>query len=83
MIISPVVTQPIVGANATMAPAFAAWASLVSDLSIIVGTGSPEGVIDAGITSLYMDDAGLTGSILYIKQLTVIGGDSSKGWVLV
>lgn len=45
----------------------------------IIGTGSPEGVIPADPTQLYMDDAGIAGSILYIKQ----SGSGDTGWILV
>jgi len=46
---------------------------------ILIGTGSPEGVVAANPTQLYMDDAGASGSILYIKQT----GTGNTGWVLV
>jgi len=55
----------------------------VSRLPVIIGTGSPEGVVEAGQSRLYMDDAGTAGSILYIKKLENISGDKSQGWVLV
>ena len=52
--------------------------------SLIVGTGSPEGVVEAEITSRYMDDAGTAGAILYIKRDADDGaGDKSIGWILV
>ena len=50
---------------------------------MIVGTGSPEGVIDAPQTANYMDDAGTAGNIKYIKRDADIAGDSTKGWILV
>ncbi len=43
------------------------------------GTGSPEGVISAEPTTLYMDDSGTAGSILYVKKT----GAGSTGWILV
>jgi len=55
----------------------------VSRLPVIIGTGSPEGAVEAGQSRLYMNDAGTAGSILYIKKLENIGGDKSQGWVLV
>ena len=50
---------------------------------MIIGTGSPEGVVVAIQGSIYMDDAGLTGAILYVKRDSDILGDSSEGWILV
>ena len=52
--------------------------------ALIIGTGSPEGVVEAEIRSTYMDDAGTAGSILYIKRDADDGaGDKSVGWILV
>ncbi len=47
--------------------------------TILTGSGSPETVVTAEITQLYMDTAGITGSILYIKQT----GSGNTGWILV
>lgn len=55
----------------------------VSKLPIVVGTGSPEGVVEALESRLYMDRAGATGTILYIKQFNDVGGDRKLGWILV
>ncbi len=52
-------------------------------LSIMTGSGSPEGVVDAKITTLYMNTAGTAGSILYIKKLADISGDRTQGWILI
>lgn len=55
----------------------------IADLQIITGAGSPEGVVEALPRRLYMDTAGTTGNILYIKRDDSIAGDLSKGWILV
>lgn len=47
--------------------------------TVLEGTGSPEGVVDAEPTQRYMDDGGVAGSILYIKKT----GAGDTGWVLV
>lgn len=59
------------------------WFELVTQLDILTGTGSPEGVIEAKQKRLYMDESGTAGSILYIKRDADIGGDRSQGWILV
>lgn len=46
----------------------------------IQGSGSPEGVVIASPTQLYMDTAGTASVILYIKQS---GVDTDTGWILV
>jgi len=45
----------------------------------LIGVGSPEGVVEADITQQYMDTAGITGNILYIKRT----GTGNTGWILV
>ena len=62
---------------------FRRWTVNVTNEGVIIGTGSPEGVITAGQGRIYMDDSGSAGSILYVKKLTDISGDQSKGWILV
>jgi hypothetical protein len=47
--------------------------------TVLSGTGSPEGVVEAEPTKLYMDDSGSAGSILYIKKT----GTGNTGWILV
>ena len=55
----------------------------VLEQSLVVGTGSPEGVVEADVGTSYMDDAGVAGAISYIKRDADILGDKSMGWVLV
>lgn len=47
------------------------------------GVGSPEGVVTGAQYSEYVDTAGSSGSIKYIKMQPDIGGDKSLGWVLM
>lgn len=55
--------------------------NLVGDLSVSEGSGSPEGVLEAKVSKLYMDTAGAAGNVLYVKRDSDIGGDASLGWV--
>lgn len=57
----------------------------VQRLGIITGDGSPDGVVEASQTQLYMDEGvtGITGAILYIKKQADIGGDRTLGWILI
>ena len=50
--------------------------TLFSNSFIIRGTGSPEGVITAGVGSVYVDSSGGIGSTLYIKE----SGTGNTGW---
>lgn len=45
----------------------------------IVGTGSPEGVVIAEPTQMYMDDAGTASAIMYVKKT----GTGDTGWILI
>lgn len=62
---------------------FKDWAQNVTRLQILIGEGSPEGVVEAIQTQLYMDTSGTAGSILYIKRDADIDGDRTMGWILV
>jgi len=55
----------------------------VNAMTIIIGTGSPEGVVEARIGRLYMNDAGVAGAILYIKKTNDVAGNRKNGWILV
>jgi hypothetical protein len=52
---------------------------LIEQLQVAEGSGSPEGILDAGVNKLYRDIAGAPGAILYIKT-TATG---NTGWVTV
>lgn len=55
----------------------------VARLSMLTGAGSPEGVVSARRTRIYMDEEGVSGAVMYIKQMDDIGGDRSLGWVAI
>ena len=74
---------PVSTSGGMMTLPFSRWQQQVSLLGIIINSGSPEGVEDAYQGRVYMDSAGVTGSILYIKRDADIAGDTKKGWVLV
>lgn len=81
--ISPNANNPITDESGKMLKAFRAWTQSVSRESTIVGSGSPEGVVEASLYREYIDSTGATGTIKYIKMLSEIGGDTSKGWTLI
>ena len=70
-------------ADNSLEPAFQLWAQSLTNRALIVGAGSPEGVIEASQGALYMDDAGTAGAILYVKRDADVTGDKTQGWVLV
>jgi hypothetical protein len=83
MIIPPDPSRSIVKDDGTMQEAFRIFTSDVARLGLFVGTGSPEGVVEAAQGQEYMDDTGASGAIKYIKRDSDIGGDKSQGWILI
>lgn len=77
------VAQPIVENNGTMSQAFRQFTQEASLSIPIIGTGSPEGVVEAVQYSLYLDRTGSAGAIQYRKMIPSIANDRKKGWVLV
>lgn len=75
---------PLVDGEGFATPAFR---DLLTDLALGMvpnrGVGSPEGVIEMPQGSLYVDTAGASGAILYVKKSTSIASDPRRGWVAV
>lgn len=60
-----------------------AWEQRVSKTVPIVGTGTPEGVVEAPQYQFYVDETTPTAPVLYIKTQPEIGGDRTKGWASI
>lgn len=75
--------QAITDDQSIMELRFSTWTDRVTDLQILTGSGSPENVVSARQTRLYMDIVGTAGSILYIKRDDNIADDPTRGWILV
>lgn len=77
-------TLPIVDPNNGFATdQYRIMLNQIYDRGLIIGTGSPDGVIEAQQGVEYMDEAAAAGSIKWIKQQADIGGDRSLGWVAI
>lgn len=74
---------PIVNKDGKVEPRFHTMMLKLLQLPIITGSGSPEGVVSASSTRLYMDTDGTAGNILYIKRDESIAKDRTQGWILV
>ena len=79
----PAFHLPIVGEDFKQLQEFNSWVGEVTRAIPLVGTGTPEGSVSAVIGQLYVDTTGSSGSVLYVKQLSGIGGDDTQGWVAV
>ncbi len=75
--------ESIVNEAGEMTEVFQKWALQITNLDLIVGTGSPEGNITAQVGREYLDDAGTAGAVKFIKQKAELLGDRAKGWVAV
>jgi hypothetical protein len=53
----------------------------VAILPVLLGTGTPEGVIEAQQGRLYLDTTGAANARLYIKNANDIAGNRKNGWV--
>ena len=83
IIVPPDGSNPVVEDNNTMTQQFRTWVNNSNSFLPITGTGSPEGVVKARQFALYLDEFAGTGAIEYRKMQPSIGGDVTKGWVLV
>lgn len=76
-------SQPLVDPAGLPQQAFREWAVRVTNSMVIVGTGSPEGVLTAAQYTLYVDETVPLVPVTYRKMLPEVGGDRSKGWAAV
>lgn len=77
-------TQPVIDpANGFATDQFRIFLNQVFDRGLIIGDGSPDGIIEAQQGVEYMDQGGAPGAIKWIKQQADIAGDKSLGWVAI
>ena len=74
--------RPIVEEDGTLTSQSRTFFRTLFIQALIIGTGTPEGVVVAEQGANYMDDTGTASNLEYRKQKGDIGGDKSLGWVL-
>ena len=83
----PEALRPIVFADFTQEDLFRdflnAITNQVNERSLLLGSGSPDGVVEAVKGREYMDEAGTASTIKYIKKFDDVAGDKTLGWILV
>lgn len=82
-VVQPDPGSPITRESGLMSDRFRLWVQLINNQSLIIGTGSPETVVEAEQGAFYMDDTGTAGAILYVKRDADVSGDKTKGWISV
>ena len=73
-------SQPITDDKGAITSVFRSWANLVSNNLPLVGTGTPEGALEAPQYSLYIDESTPLSPVQYRKMLPDVSGDRTKGW---
>ena len=81
--VQPNSARPLLKEDGSPNTQFNSWLKVMTDRALIIGTGSPETVVEANQGAEYMDDAGTTGAIKYIKRDADIAGDKTQGWFLI
>jgi hypothetical protein len=76
-------TFPIVDASGMATAQFRRYLQDLELSAPIIGSGSPEGVVNARQYQLYINSAGGAGAVEYRKMLKSIGTDTTTGWILV
>lgn len=66
-----------------MAQPFRAWTLQASKSIPLLYAGTPEGNVTAEQYQFLINTTGASGTLLYIKMLSDIGGNKSLGWVAV
>lgn len=75
--------RPIINESGTMTDEARAWVQVVSDRAIIIGDVTPDGVVEAAQGAMYINTAGTTGDVFFVKQFDDVSGDRSQGWYQV
>jgi hypothetical protein len=75
--------RPIVEEDGTLTIQSRTYFKTITAQALIIGDGSPEGVVEAEIGATYQDNLGTAGAIRYAKRDADILGDKSKGWILI
>ena len=79
----PSSNRPLLDDSGAASTQFNTWLKVITDRSMIIGEGAPDGVVQAPQGAQYMNRLGFAGSILYIKRDSGILGNETLGWVLV
>lgn len=79
-VIPPNSTVPIVNSSGNIEPSFRSFTQILALRALIIGTGNPEGTIEAAQGAIFMNEDASAGDVLFIKRLGDVGGDKTQGW---
>lgn len=75
--------RPIVEDDGSLTLQSRTYFKLLTDRALIIGSGSPDGLVEANQGATYLDEDAALGNVFYIKQKSSVGGNNSLGWVLI
>jgi hypothetical protein len=75
--------RPIVEDDGSLTAQSRVYFRALTSQALIIGDGSPEGIVEADEGATYQDRQGIAGAIRYAKRDNSIAGDGALGWVLV
>ena len=75
--------RPIVDSSGNQTQQTRLYFKTITDQALIIGDGSPEGIVEAVEGATYQDRLGVAGVIRYAKMVDDIGGDKKLGWLLI
>ena len=83
-IAQPSSSRPLLKEDGSPSTQFNTWLKVITEQSLIIGQGDPDGVVSASQGAQYMDENGVAGALMYRKRDADDGlGDTTKGWVLI
>lgn len=76
--------SPIVDRAGKMTDQYRLRSIQVEENGLLIGTGSPVGIVEAQQGRFYMDDTlPAPANILYIKHQADVAGDKTQGWIAI
>lgn len=75
---SPVISP--IDEQGNMESSFRAFTQKIALRAMIIGSGNPEGLIQGEQGAMFLDSDASVGDVLYVKRLSDISGDKTKGW---
>lgn len=83
-VVQPSSERPMIEQGGAPSVQVNTWMRQITDQALIIGTGNPEGIVEASQGAQYMDESGTAGNILYIKRDADNGANDRRfGWILV
>ena len=81
-------SRPIVNERGEQTAEMQRWVQVVSERALIIGSGAPDGVVEAQQGAEYMDEDGALGNVFYLKQKEFVESppgtpNRTLGWVLI